>query len=85
MPTSIARNAGVTAVWFNDRVVSAWYDDGELANLFMAHALTALLPRTNEDLAHFTPRPAVCEHGLSPNLCTVCPSNPSLWPAEPRE
>ena len=72
MKTRLARGNGITAVWYQGHVISAWYDDsGDSANLFMAHILTS--SRT---------KPPVCEHGLSGNLCTVCPQDRGLWPVE---
>lgn len=41
MKTEISRYGGITAVWYHDRVLSAWDDrTGDSVGLFMAHAVT---------------------------------------------
>ena len=41
-PTILARHAGITALWFNGRILEAWYDEtGEDANMWLAHASTS--------------------------------------------
>lgn len=79
-PTSIARQDGVTAMWYGGRVISAWYDaTGDSANLWLGYALT-VSPQDNRpafgtkwseeaaDLANL----ANCDHGLPRHVCMIC-------------
>ena len=48
-PTYIVRQQGMTAVWFANHIVSAWYDsDGGRANLWKAYVVTKAAAQ-NED------------------------------------
>lgn len=66
IPRSIlARRDGITAMWFADQVISAWYDEtGDSANLWLAHVITA-----NSSKPSAAPE---CSHGLPPHLCMIC-------------
>lgn len=40
-PTSVARSLGITAVWYDGRVIAAWDErTGECSSPFEAHSLT---------------------------------------------
>ena len=40
MKTCIVRHEGITVVWYNGKILSAWDDAGNSVNLFYAHAIT---------------------------------------------
>ena len=71
--TIIARGNGITAMWFNGKVISAWDADGVLTSLHAGHALTAkglglLSRRFLLGLSGLS-----CPHGITPvRLCTKC-------------
>lgn len=94
MKTEVSRANGITAIWFDGRVLSAWHDDtGEGANLFAAHSITRFPvypappvpgfpgedgPVVNDSPSLFSSEP-ICAHGLPSRLCMKCGNGPNLW------
>ena len=43
MKTYIVRHEGITAVWYNGQILSAWDKAGDSVNLFLAYVVTKRL------------------------------------------
>jgi hypothetical protein len=70
--TYLIRAQGITAVWFKENVLSAWWtENGESCNLWLAYAST----ENAQPSTAAAPIEPACTHGLPPHLCMVCPQS----------
>ena len=82
--TYVSRAAGLTAVWYNGRVISAWMDStGDSENPHAAYALTKDPNGPAPSVPDYHDGGADnCPHGISPaRLCMLCGSNLNDNPA----